>query len=172
VTTRRTHWYTGNQLQLHKADVVVDNQLLVFYCMKFKKLRDNNPPCLRHDRMPWYRILVCEVRWKLRWKLSTTSDKSWRFQISAYHTEPFWTQVTSIEVGIASQISDRRLSCVVAVDSFESRTYAERTRVCPLSRFGLISGLDKKLSYRKETVRLHAITSSLAQLSQGKSTAG
>ena len=44
----------------------------------------------------------------------TTSDKSWGFQISVCHTETFWTQVTSLKIGTASQDSHSRHSLVVA----------------------------------------------------------
>jgi len=49
------------------------------------------------------------------WKLLRSSDKSWRFQITVYHTKTFGTLVTSLKIGIASQVSDGRHSLVIAV---------------------------------------------------------
>jgi len=48
-------------------------------------------------------------------KLLRSSDRSWRFQITVYHTKTFGTQVTFIKIGIASQVSDGRHFLVVAV---------------------------------------------------------
>ena len=49
------------------------------------------------------------------WKILRSSDRSWRFQITVYQTKTFGTQVTSLKIGIASQVSDGRHSLVVAV---------------------------------------------------------
>jgi len=49
------------------------------------------------------------------WTLLRSSDKGWRFQITVYHTKIFGTQVTSLKIIIASQVSDGWHSLVVAV---------------------------------------------------------
>jgi len=50
------------------------------------------------------------------WKLLRSSDKSWRFHNTAYHTKTFGTQVTSLKIGIASQVSDGKHSLVIALE--------------------------------------------------------
>jgi len=59
-------------------------------------------------------VVRCDIAPK-GWKLLGSSDKSWRFRITMYHTKTFGTQVTSLKIGIASQVSDGRHSLVVAV---------------------------------------------------------
>jgi len=49
------------------------------------------------------------------WKLLRRSDKSRRFQITVYHTKTIGTQVASLKIGIASQVSEGRHSLVVPV---------------------------------------------------------
>jgi len=49
------------------------------------------------------------------WKLLRSSDISWRIHITVYHTKTFGTQVTSLKIHIASQVSDGRHFLVVAV---------------------------------------------------------
>jgi len=49
------------------------------------------------------------------WEVLRSSDKSWRFQITVYHTKTFGTQVKSLKIGIASQVLDGRHFLVVAV---------------------------------------------------------
>jgi len=52
-------------------------------------------------------VLRCGIAPK-GWKLLRGSDKSWRFQITVYHTKTFGTQVTPLKIGIAIQVSDGR----------------------------------------------------------------
>jgi len=59
-------------------------------------------------------VVVCGIAPK-GWKLLRSSDKSWRFQITVYHNKTFGTQVTSLKIGIASQVSDGMHFLVVAV---------------------------------------------------------
>jgi len=44
-------------------------------------------------------VVKCGIAPK-SWKLLRSSDKSWRFQITVYHTKTFGMHVTSLKIGI------------------------------------------------------------------------
>ena len=103
---------------------------------KIQEIRDS---ALATDRIPRFRIRIRKVRWcmhpeaeNFRRLLIKVGD--FRFQISAYHTELFGTQVTSLEVGIASQISVRAHFCAVGPSirpsSCSSATFMQGSNVC------------------------------------------